>query len=106
VVLDVVAGHLVGEGLPLLRDGSRWVVAGALGGHSVAFDVRRLYLHNIQIIGSSMHTPAHFDLLMSIARQGQVQPVIATTFPWTRPPRRKRNSAGETTSARSSCIRS
>jgi NADPH:quinone reductase-like Zn-dependent oxidoreductase len=81
VVLDVVAGHLVGEGLPLLRDGSRWVVAGALGGHSVAFDVRRLYLHNIQIIGSSMHTPAHFDLLMSIARQGQVQPVIATTFP-------------------------
>lgn len=81
VVLDVVAGDLVGHGLALLREGGRWVIAGALGGHRVAFDVRRLYLHNIQIIGSSMHTPAHFDLLMGIARQGQVQPVIAATFP-------------------------
>ncbi|WP_127782840.1 zinc-binding dehydrogenase [Rhodococcus sp. X156] len=81
VVLDVVAGQLVGEGLPLLREGGRWVIVGALGGHEVAFDVRRLYLHNIQLIGSSMHTPAHFDLLMDTARAGQVQPVIAATFP-------------------------
>lgn len=80
VVLDVVAGDLVGEGLPLLREGGRWVVAGALGGHAVAFDVRRLYLHNAQIIGSSMHTPKHFDLLMDIARQAQVSPVIANTY--------------------------
>lgn len=81
VVLDVVAGDLVGEGLPLLREGGRWVIAGALGGHAVAFDVRRLYLHNAQIIGSSMHTPTHFDLLIDIARQGQVRPVIANTYP-------------------------
>ena len=81
VVLDVVAGDLMGEGLSLLREGGRWVVAGALGGHGVAFDVRRLYLHNAQIIGSSMHTPAHFALLMDIARHAQVRPVIAETYP-------------------------
>ncbi|MEE6280581.1 zinc-binding dehydrogenase [Georgenia sunbinii] len=81
VVLDVVAGDFVGEGLPLLREGGKWVIAGALGGHAVAFDVRRLYLHNAQIIGSSMHTPAHFALLMDIARQAQVRPVIAKTYP-------------------------
>lgn len=81
VVLDVVAGGLIGHGLPLLREGSRWVIAGALGGHEVTLDVRRLYLHNIQIIGSSMHTPAHFDQLMGIARRGQIQPVIAAAFP-------------------------
>ncbi|MFJ8862896.1 zinc-binding dehydrogenase [Streptomyces sp. NPDC102451] len=81
VALDVVAGDLVGEGLPLLREGGRWVVAGALGGYDVTFDVRRLYLHNAQVIGSAMHTPAHFALLMDLARQGRIRPVIAATFP-------------------------
>ncbi|MCD2261474.1 zinc-binding dehydrogenase [Dietzia aurantiaca] len=80
VVLDVVAGDHVGAGLPLLREGGSWVVAGAIGGHEVRFDVRRLYLHNARIVGSSMHTPAHFDLLMDIARQAQVRPVIAQTY--------------------------
>ncbi|MFD9400249.1 zinc-binding dehydrogenase [Streptomyces sp. NPDC060011] len=81
VVLDVVAGELVGEGLPLLGEGGRWVIAGALGGYDVAFDVRRLYLHNAQVIGSSMHTPAYFGLLMDLARRAEVQPVVAAAFP-------------------------
>ncbi|MFJ2763504.1 zinc-binding dehydrogenase [Streptomyces prasinus] len=81
VALDIVAGDLVSEGLPLLREGGRWVIAGALGGYDVAFDVRRLYLHNAQVIGSAMHTPAHFGLLMDLARQGGIRPVIAATFP-------------------------
>ncbi|MFE9811997.1 zinc-binding dehydrogenase [Streptomyces sp. NPDC005227] len=81
VALDVVAGELVSDGLPLLREGGRWVIAGALGGYDVTFDVRRLYLHNAQVVGSSMHTPAHFDLLMDMARRAEVQPVIAATYP-------------------------
>ncbi|WP_371524920.1 zinc-binding dehydrogenase [Streptomyces sp. NBC_01283] len=81
VALDVVAGELVGEGLPLLREGGRWVIAGALGGYDVTFDVRRLYLHNAQVIGSAMHTPTHFGLLMDLARRAEVQPVIAAAFP-------------------------
>ncbi|MFE9815271.1 zinc-binding dehydrogenase [Streptomyces sp. NBC_00236] len=81
VALDVVAGELVSEGLPLLREGGRWVIAGALGGYGVTFDVRRLYLHNAQVIGSAMHTPAHFDLLMDLARRAEIQPVIAAAFP-------------------------
>ncbi|GAB2810661.1 zinc-binding dehydrogenase [Streptomyces daliensis] len=81
VALDVVAGDLVSEGLPLLREGGRWVVAGALGGYGIAFDVRRLYLHNAQVIGSAMHTPTHFDRLMDLARGAEIQPVVAATFP-------------------------
>ncbi|MEV5548781.1 zinc-binding dehydrogenase [Streptomyces sp. NPDC052309] len=81
VALDVIAGDLVSEGLPLLREGGRWVIAGALGGYHVTFDVRRLYLHNAQVIGSAMHTPTHFGLLMDLARQAEVQPVVAATFP-------------------------
>ncbi|MFF7331641.1 zinc-binding dehydrogenase [Streptomyces sp. NPDC008150] len=81
VALDVVAGELVEQGLPLLREGGRWVVAGALGGYDVSFDVRRLYLHNARLVGSSMHTPAHFALLMDMARRGEIRPVVAATFP-------------------------
>lgn len=81
VALDVVAGELVDEGLPLMREGGRWVIAGALGGYEVSFDVRRLYLHNVQLIGSSMHTPRHFDQLMEMGRQASIEPVIAAAYP-------------------------
>lgn len=79
-VLDVVAGPVLLDILPHLRDGARWVIAGALGGHTVPIDVRRLYLHNIAIIGSSMHTPQHFELLAAEARQGNIRPPIAATY--------------------------
>lgn len=81
LVLDVVAGDLVGEVLPQLREGGRWVVAGALGGYRVTIDVRRLYLHNVQLVGSSMHTRGHFEMLVEMALEGAVAPVIAATYP-------------------------
>lgn len=47
----------------------------------MTFDVRRLYLHNAQVIGSAMHTPTHFGLLMDLAREAAIQPLVAATFP-------------------------
>ena len=79
-VLDVVAGPLVGRGLGLLRPGGRWVVSGALGGWAVDLDVRRLYLSDLSLVGSTMHTPRIFGQLVEIARRGDVHPVVAATF--------------------------
>ncbi len=79
-VIDVVAGPLVGPGLGLLRPGGRWIVAGALDGWSVELDVRRLYLANLTLVGSTMHTPRIFALLVDLARRGAIRPVIAATF--------------------------
>jgi NADPH:quinone reductase-like Zn-dependent oxidoreductase len=79
-VIDVVAGPMVGPGLGLLRPGGRWIVAGALDGWAVELDVRRLYLANLALVGSTMHTPHIFDLLVDLARRGVVRPVIAATF--------------------------
>ncbi len=78
--IDVVAGDALGHGLELLRPGGRWVVAGALDGWKVTLDVRRLYLANRALVGSTMHTPRIFDELVRIARAGSVRPVIAATF--------------------------
>lgn len=80
-VIDVVAGATVGRGLGLLKSGGRWVVAGALDGWAVDLDVRRLYLANLALVGSTMHTPRIFGHLVEIAARGDVQPVIAATFP-------------------------
>lgn len=80
VVVDVVAGPFVAQALDLLRDGGRWVVAGALGGHLVELDVRRLYLANVALVGSTMHTPAHFETLVDLARRGEVCPVVARAY--------------------------
>ncbi|QZY30485.1 zinc-binding dehydrogenase [Nocardioides coralli] len=79
-VIDVVAGPTLVAGLDLLRDGGRWVVAGALDGHTVPLDVRSLYLRNLVLVGSTMHTPALFEQLVEIARAGAVRPVVAATY--------------------------
>ncbi len=80
-VVDVVAGAVLGPGLGLLKAGGCWVVAGALDGWAVDIDVRRLYLANLSLVGSTMHTPRIFDQLVEIARRGDVRPVVAATFP-------------------------
>ena len=80
-VVDVVAGPQLPALLPTLRAGGRWVVAGAVAGPVVSLDLRRLYLHDLRLIGSTMHAPAHFAVLAEQARAGRVRPRIAARFP-------------------------
>ncbi len=81
VVADIVGGDGLASLMPLLKDNGRWVIAGAIAGPVIEFDLRRLYLHNVQLIGSSMHTRAHFARLVELARAGSVHPVISGTYP-------------------------
>lgn len=79
-VADVVGGDTVAAVLPTVRDGGRWVIAGAVAGPVITFDLRRLYLHNIRLIGSSMHTPAHFAQLAEAAALGTIRPRVAARY--------------------------
>lgn len=79
-VIDVVAGPRVDALLPLVRDGGRWVVAGAVADPVVRLDLRRLYLGNRRLIGSTMHTAAHFAALAEEARAGSLAPRVAATY--------------------------
>ncbi len=81
VVADVVGGPGMAGLLPLLRDDGRWVIAGAIAGPLVELDLRRLYLHSLSIVGSSMHTRADFEALVDLARRGAVRPPIAARYP-------------------------
>ncbi len=79
-VADVVAGGLVATVMPHLRAGGRWVVAGAVAGPVIELDLRGLYLRSISLLGSTMHTPDQFEVVVAAANAGQVSPVIAHIF--------------------------
>ena len=79
-VVDVVGGDEFGSLVDRLRDGGRLVTAGAIAGPVVPFDIRRLYLRQRTLIGSTMHTRADFAQLASIAVTGSVAPIVAATF--------------------------
>lgn len=80
VVVDVVGGALFARWLAHLRRHGRIVVAGAVAGPRVEIDLRRVYLGQQRIIGSSMHTPADFGRLVDLARRGRLAPVVAAVF--------------------------
>lgn len=79
-VIDVVAGPQLDALLPLVRDGGRWVVAGAVADPVVRLDLRRLYLGNRRLVGSTMHTAVHFAALAEEARRGSLAPRVAATY--------------------------
>ncbi len=79
-VVDVVGGEEFGLLVDRLRSGGRLVTAGAVAGPVVRFDIRRLYLRQRTMIGSTMHTKEDFAELARIARAGTVQPVVAARY--------------------------
>jgi NADPH:quinone reductase-like Zn-dependent oxidoreductase len=80
-IVDVVGGEAFGDRLARLASGGRVVTCGAIAGPVVALDLRRLYLEQRTLIGSTMHTAAVFADLAGLARRGAVAPVVAATFP-------------------------
>lgn len=76
-VVDVVGGDQLAHLIDVLVPGGRAVVAGAVAGPVPAIDLRRLYLHNRRLIGSTMHTAAHFAKLVEHARAGEIRPRVA-----------------------------
>ncbi len=79
-VADVVGGGLVAMVMPHVRPGGRWVVAGAVSGPVIELDLRQLYLRSISLLGSTMHTPEQFEVLVSAANAGRIEPVVARTY--------------------------
>jgi len=83
VVLDVVGGDEFAAVLDRLGDGGRLATVGAIAGPVVNLDLRRLYLRNRRLIGSTMHTPELFADMVELARTGAVDPLVAATYPLT-----------------------
>jgi NADPH:quinone reductase-like Zn-dependent oxidoreductase len=82
-VIDVVGGEEFNDLIDCLRIGGRLATAGAIAGPVVSIDVRRLYLNQRSLIGSTMHTPQDFAELARIATAGGMSPHVDDVYPLT-----------------------
>ena len=81
VVIDVVGGLRWPSLLEVLRPGGRYAVAGAIGGPMVTLDLRVLYLKDLRLFGCTVLDDGVFDGLIRAIEQGEIQPMVAATFP-------------------------
>ena len=80
VVADNVSGPGIGGLLVALRRGGRYVSSGAIGGPTVTFDKRALYLRDLTLIGCTAWDEPVFARLISSIERGEIRPVVAATF--------------------------
>jgi NADPH:quinone reductase-like Zn-dependent oxidoreductase len=81
VVIDNVAGPAFGDLLQVLKRRGRYVSSGAIGGPLVSLDMRTFYLKDLLLIGCTAWDEPIFPQLISYIEQGQLQPLVAKTFP-------------------------
>lgn len=93
IAVDCVGGMEVGECLPYMARGGRWIVIASLGGKETTVDLQQLYVRGVRVIGSTLRArePAvKAEILASLQRDffpmiasGMLRPTVCATFPIT-----------------------
>lgn len=93
VAIDCLGGAHMGECLPYLTHGARWIMIAALAGQKTEIDLKNIYVRNVRIIGSTLRsrTPEKkAEILASLVREvfpkieaGMIKPTIYKTLPIT-----------------------
>ena len=81
VVADVVGGTLWPQLIDSIRPGGRYTCSGAIAGPIVEFDLRTFYLRDLTFTGATVVPPRTFARLVGYIERGEVQPVLAETYP-------------------------
>ncbi len=56
VAIDCLGGEGMGECLPYLTHGARWIMIAALAGTKTQIDLKNIYVRNVRIIGSTLRS--------------------------------------------------
>ncbi|WP_038098228.1 alcohol dehydrogenase family protein [Thioalkalivibrio sp. HK1] len=80
VVADVVGGSDFPALVDALAPGGRYVCSGAIAGPIVEFDLRTLYLRDLEFLGATVPPPEHFADVVRHIEKGEVRPLLAATF--------------------------
>lgn len=93
VALDCLGGEYMGECLPYLNRGARWIMIAALAGTKTEIDLKNVYVRNVRIIGSTLRSraPAMKAFILSELvknvfpkiEEGKIKPTVYKTFPIT-----------------------
>ena len=91
IAIDCLGGKNLGECLPYVKYGCRWIVIAALAGCETTIDLKTIYKKNIRIVGSTLRsrTPEmKAEILQSLVREvypkieaGLVKPTIHAVLP-------------------------
>lgn len=91
VAIDCLGGEHMGECLPYLKYGARWIMIAALAGTKTEIDLKNIYVRNVRIIGSTLRSRApevKAQILAELVKnvfpkieQGLIKPAIYKVFP-------------------------
>ncbi len=91
IAVDCVGGAAVGECLPYMARGGRWIVIASLGGEETTVDLRKLYACGVRLVGSTLRArepSVKAEILAALQRDfypaitsGVLRPTIYATFP-------------------------
>ncbi len=83
VVVENVGPATWGQSLRALRPGGRMVVCGATSGAKAQIHIPALFFRQLEIIGSTMYTPAEYQDLLSLLATGKATPPpVDRVFPF------------------------
>ncbi|RUU53546.1 Zn-dependent oxidoreductase, partial [Mesorhizobium sp. M7A.T.Ca.TU.009.01.1.1] len=80
VVADLVGGAIFNDLLRILRPEGRYTTAGAIAGPVVQFDLRTMYLKQLQLHGSSQGTRADFRRIVGYIEARKIRPLVGGVY--------------------------
>jgi NADPH:quinone reductase-like Zn-dependent oxidoreductase len=80
VVIENVGAAVWGSALKSLARGGRIVTCGATSGDQPAADLRRVFIRQLQVLGSTLGDPHELRSLLAVCARGAVRPLIDSRF--------------------------
>jgi putative PIG3 family NAD(P)H quinone oxidoreductase len=93
IAIDCLGGSTVGECLPCMAHGGRWIMIATLAGDPTTVDLRKMYVNNTRLIGTTLRSRSPeakkkllgemVDRVWPKVEDGTVRPVIWRVYPIT-----------------------
>ncbi len=81
VIVDSAGGDGFAQLIELTKPGGRIVFFGATRGHPSGLDLRRCFFRQINLLGTTMGSPADFTGMTAFVSQHRIVPVVDRVFP-------------------------
>lgn len=91
LAIDCLGGEEMGDCLPFLNRGARWIMIASLAGAETKIDLRNLFARGIRIIGSTLRSrsprvkaeilKALTERIWPLVEEGKIRPILSATFP-------------------------
>ena len=91
IAIDCLGGQNLGDCLPYVKYGCRWIVIAALAGANTTIDLKNIYKKNIRIVGSTLRSRApemKAEILSNLVNEvwekvanGEIKPTVYKVLP-------------------------